>query len=164
MSTNTPRPNRKAIRFDSLEQEVFLGLWRTYDRLRMLEDELFHKYELTPQQYNAMRILRSEYPGALPTLTLANRLVSRAPDITRMLDKLEKRSLIERNRVPENRRLVMVRLTDKGTELLDELADPLRDCHSRQLGHLGAAELRQLSSLLKQARLPFEVDDSHWRS
>ncbi len=62
MSTSPQRPNRKAVRFDSLEQEVFLGLWRTYDRLRMLEDELFQKFDLTPQQYNAMRVLRSEHP------------------------------------------------------------------------------------------------------
>lgn len=130
----------------------------------MLEDELFQKFDLTPQQYNAMRVLRSEHPGALPTLTLANRLVSRAPDITRMLDKLEQRGLIVRSRVPENRRLVLVGLTEQGVNLLNELTEPLRECHSRQLGHLGANELKQLSSLLRQARMPFEDDDSHWRS
>src|SRR5207245_6033646 len=89
------RPKR---RFDSPEQEVFLNLWRTYDRLRTLEDELFSRYDLTPQQYNALRLLRGEHPNTMPTLLLARRLVSRAPDITRLLDKLEQRGFIERER------------------------------------------------------------------
>ncbi len=70
-AANTPR------RFDSLEQEAFLNLWRTYDRLHMLEEELFLRYELTPQQYNALRLLRGEGNKKLPTLALAARLVSR---------------------------------------------------------------------------------------
>src|SRR5260221_10371080 len=100
-----------AGRFDSLEQEVFLNLWRTYDRLRALEDELFSRYDLTPQQYNVLRLLKAEHPEALPTLGLANRLVSRAPDITRMLDKLEQRGLIVRDRPHDNRRMVRVTIT-----------------------------------------------------
>src|SRR5438309_9283104 len=87
-----------AARFDSPEQEVFLNLWRTYDRLRALEDELFARYDLTAQQYNALRLLRGEHPAGLPTLALAGRLVSRAPDITRLIDKLESRGLVERDR------------------------------------------------------------------
>src|SRR5437899_5087394 len=83
--------------FDSLEQEVFLNLWRTYDRLRALEEELFAGFDLTPQQYNALRLLSGEHPGKLRTLDLAARLVSRAPDITRLLDKLAQRGLIERD-------------------------------------------------------------------
>src|SRR5437660_7906776 len=98
----------KAGRFDSLEQEVFLNLWRTYDRLRALEDELFARFDLTPQQYNVLRLLRAVHPSTLPTLALADRLVSRAPDITRMLDKLEERGLVVRERPPENRRVVRV--------------------------------------------------------
>src|SRR5438105_9824223 len=97
MATARTAPKRSP-RFDSLEQEVFLNLWRTYDRLRALEDELFGRYELTPQQYNVLRLLRAQHPQTLPTLTLGERLVSRAPDITRMLDKLEQRGLIERQR------------------------------------------------------------------
>src|SRR5260370_20074767 len=89
-------------RFDSLEQEVFLNLWRTYDRLRALEDEVFRAYDLTPQQYNVLRILRGERARTVPTLILARRLVSRAPDITRMVDKLEQRGLIGRDRPANN--------------------------------------------------------------
>src|SRR5438309_8040433 len=137
----------KAGRFDSLEQEVFLNLWRTYDRLRALEDELFGRYDLTPQQYNVLRLLRAEHPRTLPTLALADRLVSRAPDITRMLDKLEQRGLIVRDRRPENRRVVRVGITGAGLALLATLAEPVRACHVRQLRHLAAAALNGLSAL-----------------
>src|SRR3990172_12257075 len=85
-------------RFDSPEQEAFLNLWRTDDRLHVLEEELFGRYDLTPQQYNALRLLRGEGGRKLATLDLASRLVSRAPDITRLLDKLEERGLVERER------------------------------------------------------------------
>ncbi len=74
----TPRPDRAAPHFDSPEQEVFLSLWRTYDRLRALEEELFGRHDLTPQQYNALRLLASQHPAKLRTLDLAGRLVSRA--------------------------------------------------------------------------------------
>ena len=152
-----------ARRFDSPEQEVFLSLWRTYDRLRALEDELFGLYKLTPQQYNVLRLLRAEHPGAVPTLALANRLVSRAPDITRLLDKLEQRALVERDRPADNRRTVLVRITAAGLALLREIARPLRDCHARQLGHLDPADLRRLSELLRAARAPHEEPGSTWR-
>src|SRR5262245_66329636 len=91
---STPRAAATAGRFDSLEQEVFLNLWRTYDRLRALEDELFGRFGLTAQQYNVLRLLKAQHPVTTPTLALANRLITRAPDITRMLDKLEQRGLI----------------------------------------------------------------------
>ena|SRR5437867_7100346 len=150
-------------RFDSAEQEVFLSLWRTYDRLRALEEELFGRYDLTPQQYNALRLLASECPGSVRTLELAARLVSRAPDITRLLDKLEQRGLIERDRPADNRRVVDVKITAAGLALLRELRDPLRDCHRRQLGHLTQKELKELNSLLRAARAPHEEKKSTWR-
>lgn len=149
-------------RFDSPEQEVFLGLWRTYDRLRAFEDELFRRFDLTPQQYNALRLLLAAAPEPVPTLTLADRLVSRAPDITRMLDKLEQAGLVSRVRPAENRRKVLVSITEAGSNLVDEIAAPLRDCHAKQLGHLSEAELKQLAGLLKAARKPHEPSDSSW--
>lgn len=153
---------RPARRFDSPQQEAFLNLWRTYDRLRALEDELFGRYDLTAQQYNALRLLRAAHPKKLPTLNLASRLVSRAPDVTRLLDKLDARGLIERERLPDNRRVVHVGITTAGTELLKNLADEVRDCHERQLGHLSAAELSTLVALLRKARTPHEPADGNW--
>lgn len=160
-----PRTNltRRASRFDSLEQEVFLNLWRTYDRLRIQEDELFGRFDLTPQQYNVLRLLRAAHPEAIPTLTLAARLVSRAPDITRMLDKLEERGLVARDRLAANRRVVEIGITADGIKLLNEIAGSLQECHARQLGHMSAADLKQLSILLRTARGPHEEDESSWQ-
>jgi DNA-binding MarR family transcriptional regulator len=158
--TRTP-PRRR--HFDSLEQEVFLNLWRTYDRLRAFEDELFEQHDLTPQQYNALRLLKAEHPGTMPTLLLARRLVSRAPDITRLLDKLEQRGLIVRDRPAENRRTVRVGIAPGGLALLEELREAVRDCHSRQLGHLSQQNLRELATLLRDARAPHEDPESSWR-
>src|SRR5262245_22270781 len=93
MALIRPRVGHKTVHFDSPEQEAFLNLWRTYDRLRALEDDLFGRYELTGQQYNALRLLRAAHPEPVPTLALAARLISRAPDITRLLDRLEERGL-----------------------------------------------------------------------
>jgi DNA-binding MarR family transcriptional regulator len=155
--------SRTARSFDSLEQEVFLSLWRTYDRLRALEEELFARHDLTPQQYNALRLLKSERPNKIRTLDLAGRLVSRAPDITRLLDKLEQRGLIDRDRPADNRRVVRIGITEAGLALLRELREPLRQCHVRQLGHLSPKELKDLAALLRAARLPHEETSSSWR-
>jgi DNA-binding MarR family transcriptional regulator len=154
---------RRGRRFDSLEQEAFLSLWRTYDRLRVFEDELFGRHDLTPQQYNALRLLRGTHPEPMHTLELAGRLVSRAPDITRLLDKLQQRGLIERDRPAENRRVVRIAITEAGLALLRDLHAPLQECHARQLGHLSRRRLKELIALLQEAREPHEDNDAPWR-
>jgi DNA-binding MarR family transcriptional regulator len=152
-----------ALRFDSPQQEAFLNLWRTYDRLRMLEDGVFGRYDLTAQQYNALRLLRSAYPQKVATLALSGQLVSRAPDITRLLDKLFERGFIERYRPEEDRRSVQVGITETGLELLNDLSVEVRECHERQLGHMRAEDLAQMVQLLREARRPHEVESSGWR-
>jgi len=129
----------------------------------MLEDELFQKHDLTGQQYNALRLLRAEHPGALPTLVLAGKLVSHAPDITRLVDRLEERKLVARQRMADNRRVVQVGITETGLALLKSLDQPVRDCHAKQLGHLSNMQLQSLVELLRTARQPHEDDDSTWR-
>src|SRR4051794_20968079 len=106
MSLSPPRRPTSGRHFDSPEQEAYLNLWRTYDRLRAIEDELFSRFDLPAQQYTALRLLRGESPETLPTLPLASRLVSHAPDIPRLVDKLEGRGLVRRERSAENRRVV----------------------------------------------------------
>lgn len=163
MATLHPQGPHTGRPFDSPEQEVFLSLWRTYDRLRALEEELFGRYDLSPQQYNALRLLAAAHPEKVRTLDLAGRLISRAPDITRLLDKLERRGMIDRDRPADNRRIVRVGITEAGLSLLGELRDPLRECHTRQLGHLSRRELEALNGLLRAARMPHEAADSGWR-
>jgi DNA-binding MarR family transcriptional regulator len=89
--------------------------------------------------------------------------VSRAPDITRLLDKLEECGYIERDRPADNRRTVRIGITKSGMKLLRELRRPLRLCHHRQLGHLTSNHLRRLVGLLRTARLPHEPETSTWR-
>lgn len=127
------RVNRKR-KFDSPAQEVYLSLWRTYDRLRALEDALFSELDLTPQQYNVLRILQATSPRPLPTLKISERLISRAPDITRMIDKLQQRGFVDRVRSEEDRRTVFVTITDAGKQLLDELQGRSRGCIATKLG------------------------------
>ncbi len=155
-------PSKRPPRFDSLEQEAFLNLWRTYDRLRAIEEELFGRHGLTPQQYNALRLLRAEHPGGLATLDLASRLVSRAPDITRLLAPLGRRGLIDRERPEADRRVVRVGITQAGLDLLRDLGDPVRTSHVRQFGHLSRQELEDLIALLRAARRPHESPGSAW--
>ncbi|HEV8291269.1 MAG TPA: MarR family transcriptional regulator, partial [Tepidisphaeraceae bacterium] len=124
--------------------------------------QLFDRYDLTPQQYNALRLLKATHPNSIPTLSIASRLISRAPDITRLLDKLHDRRLIDRHRPADNRRTVMINITPAGIALLSQLADDVRQCHARQLGHLSPSQMRTLIDLLQKARAPHEPDGSDW--
>jgi len=143
-------------RFDSLEQEAYLHLWRTYDRLKAFEEGVFAAHELSAQQYNALRLLEEVAPESMPTLMLAARLISRAPDITRLVDRLDERGLVVRERQVHNRRVVRIAITPRGSSLLATMAEQVVECGRRQLGHLPAAELRTLIGLLKEARRPHE--------
>ena len=160
----TPRTTltSTARRFDSPEQEAYLALWRTYDRLRAFEDDLFARFEVTAQQYNLLRLLAAESPEAVPASRLLGRLVSKAPDITRMLDRLESRGLLTRSRCGEDRRAVLVAITPAGEALLGDITAPLADCHDRQLGHLRPTELEALIALLRAARAPHEPPGGPW--
>ena len=152
----------KVHRFDSPEQEAYLGLWRTYDRLRELEDALFAEWEITNQQYNVLRLLEAAHPATVPTQVVLRKLVSRAPDATRMLDRLAERKLIRRERSPEDRRVYHLAIAPAGIALLKRIAVPLRACHAEQLGHMSPEQLNALTELLQAARAPHEPDNSPW--
>ncbi len=149
-------------RFDSVEQAAYLNLWRTYDLLKAYEDRLFGEHDLSAQQYNTLRLLKAVHPLRVPTRELGHRLVSRAPDMTRLLDRLEARGLIDRERLPENRRVVEIGITPAGVELLQVLTSQVTACHKRQLGHMTAEELATLNRLLDRCREPHELPESHW--
>jgi len=150
--------------FDSVEQQAYLELWRTYDRLREIDERLFAGHGITAQQYNALRVLRSMHPVAVPTSALGARLVSRAPDMTRLLDKLEEQGLVGRRRGAENRRVVEVWITPRGTALVRRLAVAVRRCGREQLGHLDRKTLRTFIDILGRARAPHEGEagDGAW--
>lgn len=153
----------KKKRFDSTQQQVYLTLWRTYDRLRALEEALFQEWDLTGQQYNVLRLLEGRHPDPMPTLQLSVRLISRAPDITRMLDKLEKRGWIRRERSSTDRRAVLVNITDSGLALIRKLEDAVQEMHVAQVGHLSVSSMRELCRLLDEVRAPHEAEGSDWK-
>lgn len=162
MATPTNSPTSQKVGFDSPEQEVFLQLWRTYDCLKALEEQLFAQHDLSPQQYNALRLLQQVAPAGMQTMELGRQLISRAPDTTRMLDRLQKRGLIARNRRAENRRVVEIALTEAGHALLAELSGSVLQMHHQQLGHLDASQRGDLIDLLKRARRPHEDSSCDW--
>ena len=102
-------------------------------------------------QYNVLRILRGT-PEGLSCREVSDRMITRDPDVTRLLDRLEKRGLISRSREEKDRRTVMTRITPAGLATLERLDDVVQDAHRSQLGHLGEKRLKELSNLLTACR------------
>jgi DNA-binding MarR family transcriptional regulator len=136
----------------SREEELYLNLARTAEALSWKVTELLKSYELTGVQYNVLRILRGAGGEGLICSEISERLITKDSDITRLLERLENRGLISRERSEKDRRIVIVRITDAGLKLLAEIDEPVIDLHRRQLGHLGENLLDQLNALLVLAR------------
>ncbi len=130
---------------------MFLDLLRTTDMLARGLVALLKTEDVSANQYNVLRILRGS-PEGLPCGEIASRMITRDPDITRLLDRLEKRNLVSRCRETKDRRMVMTRITPDGLKLLSRLDEPIEEAHRKQLGHLGRERLRALSELLHSAR------------
>ena len=133
------------------EEAAFLQMLRTTDQLSRGLVPLLKAEELSPTQYNVLRILRGA-PEGLPCGEIGQRMITRDPDITRLLDRLEKRGLIARWRDSKDRRMVRARITPEGLKMLDRLDGPMQEGHRRQLGHLGRERLKALCELLRTAR------------
>ena len=138
--------------FKSLEEEVALNLHRTANALAQGFTPLLKAADLTGAQYNVLRILRGAGKEGLACGEISARMITRDPDITRLLDRLEKRRLIARERHSADRRVVITRVTREGLALLAGLDEPVASAHGRLLGHLGQRKLRQLADLLESAR------------
>jgi DNA-binding MarR family transcriptional regulator len=136
----------------SLEQEAFLSIQRTADLLARGAEEAIKPSGLSGTQYNVLRILRGAGPAGLCCGEVAERMITRDPDITRLLDRLEKRGLVVRARDSKDRRIITVRIAPEGLRLLAELDEPIEEFHRRQLGHLGERRLQLMLGLLNTAR------------
>jgi MarR family transcriptional regulator, organic hydroperoxide resistance regulator len=146
----------------ALEAQVFVSLLRTADALTRAAEDLVRPYGLSGTQYNVLRILRGAGEQGLACREIGDRLISRDPDITRLLDRMESRGLIARAREASDRRVVKTRITAEGLRLLADLDEPIRKLHRRQLSHLPESRLRQLSALLDRAReSPNEPESSN---
>ena len=133
------------------EEAAFLDLLRTTDMLSRGLVHVLKTEDLSATQYNVLRILRGA-PEGLACGEIAGRMITRDPDVTRLLDRLEKRGLISRCRETKDRRTVMARITPEGLTLLSRLDEPVRAAHRKQLGHLGRTRLRTLAKLLSLLR------------
>jgi DNA-binding MarR family transcriptional regulator len=138
--------------FASLEQEVFLNILRTADLLDQGLAEVLKPFALTATQYNVLRILRGAGGRGLACRELGARMLTHDPDVTRLLDRLDRRGLLERRRELEDRRVILTGITAEGRRLLEQLDEPVAELHRRQLGHLGEEQLRTLIDLLEGAR------------
>ncbi len=138
--------------FASLEEEVYLNVLRTGDALAQAVENLLRASGLSGTQYNVLRILRGAGPSGLTCGETSERMVTHDPDITRLLDRLEKRKLITRSRDARDRRVVTARITRQGLQLLGGLDKPLVEVHRSLFRHMAQRDLRKLSSLLEKVR------------
>ena len=137
----------------SLEARIFVALLQAADTLGQEAEQLLKSAGLTGAQYNVLRILRGAEPSGLPCSAIADRMISHDPDMTRLLDRMEKRSLITRERQTDDRRVVKTRITPQALSLLKTLDQPIYDLHKRQFRHMSAARLKTLSDLLEEVRV-----------
>ncbi len=134
----------------SLENLLFVALLKTADFLGLQAEQLLKSHGLTATQYNVLRILRGAEPAGLACRSIGDRMISHDPDMTRLLDRMEKRGLITRSRHAEDRRVVKSRITSAGLDLLKSLDQPVRELHKRQFRHIPPARLKMLARLLEE--------------
>lgn len=135
---------------------MFIALLKTADCLGLEIEQLMKDSGLTAVQYNVLRILRGAEPEGLACRQIGDRMISHDPDMTRLLDRMEKRNLITRERQTDDRRVVKTRITPRGLDILKTLDQPVRELHKRQFRHMAASRLKTLAALLEevQARKP----------
>jgi DNA-binding MarR family transcriptional regulator len=143
---------RQTRPFLNLEEEVFLEIRRTAEMLVREVTEALRPTGLTGTQYNVLRILRGAGEQGITCGQVGERMVTHDPDLTRLMDRLEKRGLIQRSRDERDRRVVLTRITAEGTRLMKELDGTVAAAHKQALGHLGEKKLRALGELLGAAR------------
>ena len=132
------------------EDRAFIALQKAADKLALQAEQLLKSNGLTGAQYNVLRILRGAEPDGLPCSSIGERMISHDPDMTRLLDRMEKRHLITRQRQSNDRRVVKTRITSGGLELVKTLDPPIRELHKRQFAHMGVARVRNLADLLDE--------------
>ena len=140
--------------FRSLGQETLIGLMLANEAVRrVFHDALADVSELTQQQYNVLRILRGAGAAGLPTLAIAERMIERTPGMTRMIDRLERKGLVARERSAEDRRQVLCRLTPEGKKTLRKLDPVVEGIDDSVMTALTQKEQRELLRLLNKVRL-----------
>jgi DNA-binding MarR family transcriptional regulator len=152
MSGKLKEEIRQTKPFVSLEEEVFLNLLRTGDALVREVSRVLKPFGVSPTQFNVLRILRGAGEAGLTCGEVGERMVTHDPDITRLMDRMEKRGLIRRSRDVQDRRVITARITPEGMEILRQMDLENPRLLSSLLGHLGERKLKTLSGLLEEAR------------
>ncbi|SRR6266852_9662859 len=142
---------RKSL-LSSKREEAVSSILRTTVYLRRLGSRLFEEHGITAQQYNVLRILRGAGPGGLPTLDIAERMIEYTPGTTRLLDRLEAKKLVRRERPSSDRRQVLCFVTKIGLDLLSEIDTPLKNQSNELMRSLSGSELEELIRLLERVR------------
>jgi DNA-binding MarR family transcriptional regulator len=136
----------------SRRQDAVVSVMRTANYLRHFSSPVFNQFDITSQQFNVLRILRGAGLEGLPTLDIAERMIEQTPGITRLLDRLERKKLVRRERPSDNRRQVLCYITKPGLDLLQELDVPIRNQDKQALHRLDESEIEELIRLLELAR------------
>lgn len=152
MGTDLREELRQRKPFTGLEHEAHLSVVRTTSLLVDAFEQMLKPYGITATQYNVLRILRGAEPDGLCRNELRDRMLTRMPDVTRLLDRMEDAKLVSRTRDSEDRRQVYTRITPKALRLLDEVEDAVNAEHMRRFHHLGRAQLKTLIDLLRAVR------------
>jgi DNA-binding MarR family transcriptional regulator len=145
-------PSNPSCPTTHLEDYLFVALLKIADSLSQEAEQLIKTAGLTGAQYNVLRILRGAEPDGLLCRGIGERMISRDPDITRLLDRMESHKLITRERQKEDRRVIKTRVTAEGLKLLKKLDRPVHELHRKQFGHLTPARLKQLAELLAEVK------------
>ena len=151
MTAKTQKEAKQTGTIGCQEEDVYLVMLRTVERLSRGVAETLGRADLTPTQYNTLRILRGAGEAGASCTEVGERMVTKDSDITRLLDRLDDRGLISRERETKDRRRVVARITDEGLRVLAELDRPVAETHRRQLGHLGEKQLATMGKLLNDA-------------
>jgi DNA-binding MarR family transcriptional regulator len=152
VARNLQEEIRQSKPFHSAAEEAFLSILRTADHLRRQATLVVEKWDITEQQYNVLRILRGAGESGLPVLEIASRMIEQTPGITRLLDRLEAKKLIRRDRCKEDRRQVICRIAPQGLQILKELDVPTLKATADSLSALSREELRNLIAMLERIR------------
>lgn len=139
-------------RFNCLEREAHLDLGRTWAILDHAVSEALKPHGITPAQYNVLRILRGAGDAGLCRNEVMSRMITKVPDVTRLLDRMEASGLVLRQRDSEDRRFVRTRLSEQGLKLVSELDDPVDALHRKHFGGCGEEELKAFIDTLFRIR------------
>jgi DNA-binding MarR family transcriptional regulator len=144
----------KQTKFQSVAQETLLNLLVAANHIHELLDNVCHEFGITRQQFNVLRILRGGEPNGYPRGEVTERMVVRAPDVTRLIDRLERQGLVARDRSSEDRRLSITHITDKGLSLLDRIQPRIAEVEKEIMGRLSKQECEAVSAACEKLYNP----------